>query len=187
MGKDRVNPGWKIGEAELLHRAYIFDFCKRSVVTPRDHHADYYLLRSRDWVNVIPLTATDEVILIKQFRPNINAYCLEIPGGLIDENEDPKAAAIRELQEETGFQSPRLTSLGSARPNPAILSNTCHYFVAHDVEPTGRIGLEPCEDITVVKVPLSTIPELILNHELSHAIMLPAFLRFFLDRGIIRP
>jgi len=44
-----------------------------------------------------------EIVLQKQFRPPVNAVCIEIPAGLVDEGETPEQAAIRELHEETGY------------------------------------------------------------------------------------
>lgn len=44
-----------------------------------------------------------EIVLQRQFRPPVNAICIEIPAGLVDEGETPEQAAIRELHEETGY------------------------------------------------------------------------------------
>src|SRR3954468_23184851 len=61
----------------------------------------FSLLECGDWVNVIPLTKDDRVILVRQFRPGTRQVCLEIPGGMVDPGEDPTTAAARELVEET--------------------------------------------------------------------------------------
>ena len=56
-----------------------------------------------DWVNIIALTPDQHIVLVRQFRFGINAFSLEIPGGMIDAGEDPIVAGLRELREETGF------------------------------------------------------------------------------------
>ena len=62
----------------------------------------YYALDSPDWVNVIPVTPENEVVLINQYRPGTDSICLEIPGGIVDSGENPHQTATRELTEETG-------------------------------------------------------------------------------------
>src|SRR5690349_16614812 len=79
-----------------------------------------------DWVNVIPVTRSGEVVLVRQFRFGIWQDTLEIPGGMVDDGEAPADAALRELEEETGYRPRELVPLGSIHPNPALQSNRCH-------------------------------------------------------------
>lgn len=91
----------------------------------------YYRLQSPDWVNVLPVTSDGRIILIEQYRVGSNRITLETPGGTLNPDEkDPTMTAARELEEETGFTSMRFLPLGSFNPNPAIMSNRCHFFIA---------------------------------------------------------
>src|SRR5262245_49723816 len=87
---------------------------------PRDgsEHARV-VIDSRDWCNVVPITAGGDVVLVKQFRFGSREVSLELPGGIVDDGEDPAASAARELEEETGYRAGRIVRLGTYRPNPA--------------------------------------------------------------------
>jgi len=74
---------------------------------------DFYILESRDWINIIPLTDDHQVVMIRQYRHGSREVTLEIPGGLVDPGDTPKKAAVRELLEETGYQAKKWIKSGS--------------------------------------------------------------------------
>jgi 8-oxo-dGTP pyrophosphatase MutT (NUDIX family) len=84
-------------------------------------------------------------------------------------------AARREMIEETGWDSERVDSLGAIHPNPAIQSNTCHSFVAYDVERRHVPHFDSTEETEVVLVPLDRIPDLIRAGGITHALVVVAF------------
>ena len=90
---------------------------------PSGQQRDFVVLESPSWVNVIPITAAGKVVLIRQYRHGIRDVTLEIPGGIMEPDETPEAAARRELREETGYTAEKLRSLGRVLPNPAIQNN----------------------------------------------------------------
>ena len=151
----------------------------RSPLTGAEH--DFVVLESAPWVNVIPLTRADEVILIRQYRHGIREVTLEIPGGLVEEADTPLAAAKRELLEETGYRGETWIDLGYVHPNPAIQNNRCHTFLALGVTQAGPQALDEKEDIAVLLRPLADVPRLIREGEITHALVVAAFWRFFME------
>ena len=151
----------------------------RSPRTGKEH--DFFILESSSWVNVIPLTPEDEVIMVRQYRHGIQGVTLEIPGGLVEDSDSPEEAAGRELYEETGYRASEMIPLGSVHTNPAIQNNECYTFLARDVFLGGGQSQDEKEDIEVVRRPLSEIPNLIRNGEITHSLVLAAFYRFFME------
>ena len=101
-------------------------------------HQPVARMSTADWVNVVAITADQQLVLIRQYRYGVEAETLEIAGGLVDPGEEPADAAARELREETGYGGGTWRSLGVVHPNPAIQDNRCWLFVARDVQRLGE-------------------------------------------------
>jgi 8-oxo-dGTP pyrophosphatase MutT (NUDIX family) len=167
-----------------VYRGRVFDVLRDTCVSPRtgDEH-EFHLLECCDWVNVVPITPDDQVVLIRQFRHGVRDFSLEIPGGLIDpEDPSPLHAGRRELREETGYDSDDLVSLGWSHPNPALQGNRCHTFLARGVRKVGEPRLDGTEETEVVLVPRADLPELVQDGRIKHALVVVAFYLLGLPR-----
>jgi 8-oxo-dGTP pyrophosphatase MutT (NUDIX family) len=139
-------------------------------------HYPRVVITCPDWVHVIPVTRQGEVVLVRQFRFGVWQDSLELPGGIIDPGEDPAHAALRELEEETGYRPAQpLIPLGSIHPNPALQTNRCHFFLAKDCEPLHGGRPDESEDLEVVLTPKDAISGLIQGGQISHALVAVAF------------
>jgi len=168
---------WQRLESETLYSCRIFSLRKDRNRSPRDgRDHDFFVLDSGDWVNIVPITANDEVVLIHQYRHGIDDITLEIPGGMVDPHDpSPLHAARREMQEETGYDSEDIIPLGSIHPNPAIQGNRCHTFLARNVEKHFEPHFDTTEETEVILVPSSQLSELVRQGKITHALVVTAF------------
>ncbi|MEZ4387743.1 MAG: NUDIX hydrolase [Candidatus Krumholzibacteriia bacterium] len=154
----------------------IFHLTESTAVWPRTGDVGTYTtLSTRDWVNVIPLTDTGEVVMVRQWRHGTRAFTLEIPGGLVDAGESPAAAAAREVREETGHGGGPVQLLGIVEPNPAILDNRTHTFLLPGCRRVGELAQDAGEDIEVVLHPLADIPRLVGEGAIRHSLVICGF------------
>jgi ADP-ribose pyrophosphatase len=102
-------------------------------------------------------------ILVLQYRPPVDAICVEFPAGLIDKDESPEVAALRELREETGFEGKVIGCSPTVVSNPGMSTGNMRVVTVEvDVEGEGEVKmpeqkLEESEDIEVVIIPLGEL------------------------------
>ncbi|MHB8877129.1 MAG: NUDIX hydrolase [Myxococcaceae bacterium] len=147
------------------------------VADPRDgSEHPRVLIEAPDWVNIIPVTREGQVVLIRQFRFGVWGQTLEIPGGMTEPDEAPQYSAERELEEETGYRAARVVALGSCHPNPALQANRTYSFLAEGCEKVSSGHQDAGEDIAVELVERADIPRLIREGQITHSLVLVAFL-----------
>lgn len=162
---------WRAEQRRRVSRHRIFDVLEGDYVRDDGYRKTMTVLACPDWVNVVPLTPSREVVLVRQFRPGPEVMTLETPGGLLEAGEEPIETARRELLEETGYEASRLVSLGALFANPAIQTNRIHYFLALDARPVAHAVFDgEGEECEIVLAPLSDIEQATAPGELSHAL-----------------
>jgi ADP-ribose pyrophosphatase len=179
---------WTFLEQTLLTQTRIFRLFAERWRSPRTGEEHVFTnIDSVDWVNVIAIDSQQRMLLIRQFRFGTRAITLEVPGGMCDPGEHPRATAVRELREETGYVGKSVVELGFCEPNPAILNNRAHMFLIEDCEPAGAMVLDPGEDIEVVPTPVDEVMEMLNTGAITHALVAVALQRFDLyRRGLLR-
>ncbi len=172
-------PSWKKVRTEPHATTRIFDVTRTFFHHPhRAAPQDFFVIDAPDWVNVLALTPTHHLVLVEQFRFGSNALSLEIPGGVIDAGEDPVAAGLRELREETGYAGARARLLGSVHPNPAMQNNRCHLVLVEDARLAGELDWDDDEEMLVTTRPVDEVYALAYRGGITHAMVLDALLLF---------
>lgn len=121
-----------------------------------------YVSRTRG-VTAAVILAIDEghVILVEQYRVPVGARCVELPAGLVGDEtagEEVEAAAIRELEEETGYRAERMVDLGRFHASPGMSSEGFNLMRAEGLTRVGEGGGVPGEEIEVHRVALNEVP-----------------------------
>ncbi|MDR0449873.1 MAG: NUDIX hydrolase [Treponema sp.] len=143
---------WREEESGKVFDCKVFSIRESSCRSPDNELRKYTIMDAADWVIVVPLINTPggrEFILVRQWRHGTRELSLEFPGGVFEPGEDPATAAGRELLEETAYRAGKIEKLGVFAPNPAIMSNRVHFFLAEDLEYTGSQNLDEDEYIAV--------------------------------------
>lgn len=128
-----------------------------------------YVSRSRNIRAAVIIAIAEEggephVILVEQFRVPLGRPCLELPAGLVgdgedDADEDASVAAIRELEEETGYRAGTMVNLGEYYSSPGMVSENFTLFRAQGLTRVGDGGGLDDENIIVHRVPLDQIAD----------------------------
>ena len=116
-------------------------------------------------VCILPLTAENEVIFVKQFRYPYMETVLELPAGKLEIGEDHAEAGKRELLEETGCTCKKYTFLGKLYPSPGYVDEIIYLYLAEDLEYSQQ-SLDEDEFLDIVKIPFDKAIEMVMANEI---------------------
>ena len=131
---------------------------------------EYFVVELPTSVCALAITEDNKVVMIKQYRHPIEQATLEIPGGFIDKDEDPKVAVTRELLEETGFSFPNVEYVGKVAANPGVLDNYTYLFLATGGKKITVQNLDNHEDIEVLLLPVEEVKAMLQRNEFIQAL-----------------
>lgn len=141
-----------------------------TVLTPAGTEGLYGVVEFRGRaVGVVALFDDETVLLVSQYRYTLGQVSLELPEGGAKPGEDLMATAQRELEEETGYRAGRIEHLLDLHTSNSVTTESGALFYATALT-AGTQQLEPTEDITVMRMPLSEAVEKIFTGEITDSL-----------------
>ena len=121
---------------EVVYKGDFLDVRRDEVLLPNGETG------TREWINhpgavvIIPILPNGEIALIKQFRYAARSEFLELPAGKLDEGEDPKACAFRELEEEIGYRAGKMQFIANIHPAIGFANEIMSIYLAESLKKT---------------------------------------------------
>ena len=142
----------KISKRDSVFSTPWFEVIAKSVEADSSKEP-YYCLEMADYVSVVALTEKAELLLVRQYRPAVEKYTLELPCGNVEGKETPEEAARRELVEETGYEARSMELLHCYWPDTGRLSNRMWSYFASGVSPhPSATGGEPGVELVLCRL-----------------------------------
>ena len=171
---------WQVTAPQTILATPVMNVLTSHVVCKRNGKGrDFYRLSFTPWVNIVAVTAEQEIIFIRQYRFGTGKSEIEIPGGAVEKNEDPLEAGLRELLEETGYAGENGRIIGKVCPNPAIQDNFCYTVLVENAVKIANPSLDEMEDIDVYTVKQKDLAKMMQQRTIDHGLVLNA-LMFYL-------
>ncbi len=152
-------------ESEIVFSGKIIDVKVDTITLPDGNTAKREVVLRGDATAVVALDKDNNVILVEQYRHPAGKMILEIPAGMLEEGEDPKICAMRELEEETSFKTKDLVHITTMYPTVGFCTEKLHIYFTKDLE-QGSFNFDDDEFIEVKKIPLDEAINMIYTGEI---------------------
>lgn len=158
-------------DGEEIFDGVVVHLIRDRVRLPNGNESVREVIRHLGAVCVIPIFENGDVLVERQFRYPHAKVLLEIPAGKLDsKSENPLDAAKRELFEETGYTAEKYTMLGELYTTPAFVDEVIWMYLAEGlVSVDGKQHLDKDEFLTVERMPLDTLFDMVMNGEIPDA------------------
>lgn len=171
---------WKVLESKyIIRRPWLTARCDKVELPTGAVHPEYYVLEYPTWVNIIAITKNGRFVMVEQYRHGLRDIFTELVAGVVEEGEQPIAAAKRELLEETGYGNGEWCEFAILSQNPGSTNNLTYSYLATDVEKLTGQHLDETEDVAVRLMSEDEVKQLLINDDIKQSLMAAPLWKYF--------
>ncbi len=169
--------GWQLKSTKKVYDNYYLAVYE-DMLDLAGKEKKYIRAKRRDYSTIVPFSADGRILTIKSYRHLVDSYQVEVPSGYIDKGETPEGAAVRELEEETGYAAQNMVPVGSYTLDYSMFIQTGHIFAAYGLEKKGQQRLGNMEKISEMEfLSVQQIKDLLLEGKILNAASIVALYR----------
>jgi len=146
---------------------------------------EYYVLEYPTWVNMVAITEDGNVLFVKQYRHGADQIMVELPAGVVEDDEEPEVAARRELLEETGYAFDKIEYICELFANPATSGNLTYTYLLTGGKKVQEQDLDSSEDIEVVEMTIEEAKKFLFDNKIGQALHSSALFYTFKKMGLL--
>ena len=154
----------KTMRCERIYEGKILNLKIETVELPNKKYSKREIIEHPNGVAIIPIVE-DSLIMVKQYRKAVDKVMLELPAGLLEVNEEPKEAALRELKEETGYESEKVKYIMEFYTSPGYCNEKIYLFLATNLK-EGVAMPEPGESVVHEKYSIEELAKMVSRGEI---------------------
>jgi ADP-ribose pyrophosphatase len=161
----------ELKRSDAIYKGRVFSITVDHLAFPDGRLVKMECVRHRGSVVILPMTAPDRILLVRQYRYVVDRWLWELPAGTLEVNESPDAAAVRECYEEVGKIADRATKLLSFFPSPGFCDEEMNFFLLTGLRDRRPDEAPPHQDpdeiLDVKEFSLNEVREMVRSGEIS--------------------
>jgi len=152
--------------SEIIFKGRLLDVRRDEVELPNGKTSTREWIKHPGAVCLIPILPDGNIALIRQYRYPVRSEMIELPAGKLDKGEDPEACAVRELEEEIGYHSNKLTFITCIHPAIGFASEKMWIYLAEELIKTTE-NTDHDEFLELMPTPLNEAVKMVWNGQIT--------------------
>ena len=152
--------------SEIIYKGKLLDVRRDEVRLPNGNTSTREWIKHPGAVCMIPILPDGKLALIRQYRYPVQKEMIELPAGKLDINENPQECAIRELEEEIGYRSEKITFLTYIHPAIGFADEVMWLYFAENLVKT-NLNLDDDEFLELIPTPLDQALKMVWNGKIT--------------------
>lgn len=152
--------GYERLDRQLVAKGAIIDYYQDTMQIPNGSTAKWDFIMHKGAAACVAVKKNGNLVMVRQYRNALERETIEIPAGGLNPGENMQDAALRELQEETGYVAGKVEFLISIRTTVAFCNERIDIYLAEELE-EGEQKLDEDEYLDIVEYPLGELLDMI--------------------------